>query len=309
MQETPSLEAVLAQRSYEAVGARAPEGSATRVRVKREDGRRGLLYRWPDVEPALRAAWCHAADHGAQLFAVPELVESGPGWILVGDVEGTPLSELAEGRGVDVLEAVGSPGARIVEGVGSLLRKLHNIPARDTFGDVLSSEEKQTDEPSQWLTFNGYVAAQLEYLSEHLRRRGLPDETLEELSTSIADMRHELASFHPRNPASLTHGHLSLEHVWVDPDSREVLALTGFEHACFLPREADIAFLLWIDGIGRDDALTRAFYKGYGAARTMDVQRRERFYRRLVAFQALFGMKGEVALDEAELVGLTRPIG
>jgi len=106
-----------------------------------------------------------------------------------------------------------------------------------------------------------------------------------------------------------SHGDVRAEHVWVDPDSREVLALTGFEHACFLPREADIAFLLWIDGIGRDDALTRAFYKGYGAARTMDVQRRERFYRRLVAFQALFGMKGEVALDEAELVGLTRPIG
>jgi hypothetical protein len=63
-----------------------------------------------------------------------------------------------------------------------------------------------------------------------------------------------------------------------------------------------------MEGIGHHETLARAFYRGYGAARTMDMQRRERFFRRLTAFEALVGeLRGVTELDDAALMELASP--
>ena len=97
------------------------------------------------------------------------------------------------------------------------------------------------------------------------------------LLESLGDLRHELSAFHPRYPATICHGAVGLSRIWIN-DRAEVVGLTGFDQAAFLPAETDLASFLWFEGLAMDEALVQAFYRGYGAARTMDVQRRERFY-------------------------------
>lgn len=284
---------LIAQHSWTSRGASTLEGSGKRTPVTTEAGKDALLYTY---ETELTAARCAAAHRtaGEQMFAIPELLESGPGWLLVEQPEGTPMTELGALQG--------ERARPIVESIGSMLRKLHQIPVAPFCGDIAD----ELDGGERWLTFSGYVAHHLEWFNEHLRKRDFEEPDAEALNAATADLRHELSAFHPRNPACLCHGRLAFEHIWVDEAGREVVGLTGFECAAQIPREADIAHLLWIAGVG-EDQLIRSFYEGYGAARTMDVQRRERFYRRLVAFQALFEGKGPITMSQERLIALTSP--
>ena len=255
------------------------EGDATRRDVVTESGTRSLLYCWEDERMAARASYADGIPATSVL----------PG--------GDPLrlTEVEPGR-----------SRELASGLGMVVRKLHAVPVERKVGDLLEPDPAY-DEPTHWLTFSGYVAHQLEWFAEHLRQQEFADAKVTKLAASIGDLRHELSAFHPRNPVCVCHGQLSFEHVWLDESGREVIALTGFERAAVLPREADLAYLLWLEGLGRDRHLARAFYHGYGAARTMDVQRRERFYRRLVAFQALFDAKGDVRVSTEELMNLASP--
>ena len=282
---------LIAQYGWDVRGDATREGSADRVPITVESGAEALLYVYPNELIANRVTAAHRMV-GAQLFAIPDRLASGPGWLVVQQPPGRPWRDVVTMNG---------EGARVViESLGQVLRKLHQVPCEPFCGDV--ADEAVGAE--RWLTFSGYVAHHLEWFNENMRRREFDEPDIEALSSAIADLRHELSAFHPRNPACLCHGRLDFEHIWVDEAGREVVGITGFECAAQVPREADIAFLLWIVGIG-DERMIRAFYQGYGAARTMDVQRRERFYRRLVAFQALFGAKGEVAASPERLIALT----
>ena len=294
---------LLAVHGWEAAGKTVPEGDALRTPVELPAGIEALLYVWDDETLARRAARVHELV-GPVLFAVPEAIDSGPGWLVVGRPAGRPATQLfpsdPAARDLALLEPMRARG--LVESLGNALRKLHSFPAQSVCGDIL---DEPGDAPRRWLTFSGWVAHHLEWFASDLRRRDFDDDTASHLAKSIADMRHELSAFHPRTPPSFCHGKLSLRHVWVDTAGREVVGLTGFDHAAWLPREADLAQLLWIEGLGAEETASRALYQGYGAARTMDVQRRERFFRRLVAFEALVGLKGEVLRTPRELIELS----
>lgn len=288
------LQDLVDQFGWSVRGDAAAEGAGMRLPIAVESGEPALLYHFADEQTALRVAVAHKTA-GELLFAVPECLASGPNWVVVQQPPGRLVADV-------IPEFEGDQARPVLESLGKVLRKLHQLPCEPFCGDLVDDGGD-----GRWLTFSGYVAHHLEWFNENMRRRSFTEPNTEALTTAIGDLRHELSAFHPRNPPSLSHGRLGLEHVWLDESGREVVGLTGFEHAAQIPREADIAYLLWIAGIGSDDLLVRAFYAGYGAARTMDVQRRERFYRRLVALQALFGGKGEVPASTDRLIALTSP--
>lgn len=267
----------------------ATEGNAQRLSVT-QNGLHGLLYVFDEPTHAERVAWAHASNRAAQLFAVPELLEHGVGWCLLQGIDGVPLSDFMAARDLKEVPAV------LASELGELLRKLHstNLTGESVFGDPIEGG-------TRWLTFNGYVAAQFERFAEDVRTLDVDDTVASQILQAIGQIRQELASFHPRSPTTLVHGKVDPRHVWVDEQGRSVVGLTGFETCALLPAEIDLAWLLWIKGFEVDD-LARSLYRGYGAARTMDVQRRERFYRRLVAFHALYGDYGRVDADRSRLI-------
>jgi aminoglycoside phosphotransferase (APT) family kinase protein len=273
------------------VESQAIEGNATRLHVVK-DQTRALLYVFDDPVLAARMAWSHRPDRAAQLFSVPEVIDSAECWCLIQPINGITISALMERSNESVVTQ------ELARELGELLRKLHstNLSTESVFGDTLPTG-------SRWLTFNGYVAAQFERFAEDVRTLDLDDETTTAIMGSIGQIRQELASFHPRSPTTLVHGKIDFQHIWVDEHARNVVAVTGFDTSAILPAEVDLAWLLWIKGFDADE-LARSLYRGYGAARTMDVQRRERFFRRLVAFHALYGDFGNVSVDRDRLVKL-----
>ncbi len=283
------------QNKFELSGDVVTDGLADRANVCLDDGRDGLLFVWDDEVLADRAAWLHSPER-AQLFVVPELLLRGPHWCVLEGIDGVRVADiLAEDpEWIETAQGMG-----IIRQLGQTLRKIHSGNAAEHFGDVLEDGET-------WMTFNGYVAAHLEVFAEKARTIGLDDDIVHGLLGAIGQARHELASFHPRGPSCLVHGMPSFDHVWVNEESTSLVGLTGFEHAALLPAELDIAWAMWIGGIAKDDLMIRALYRGYGAARTMDVQRRERFYRRFVGLLSLFGAVGRPPEDTGatlELIG------
>ena len=270
------------QRGWALQGPVAPEGSAQRVCVSE-----GLLYRWsgPNAQRrAARVAWSCDRERAGQIPVVPALLERGPDWVLLENVAGVPLGPLQPGS--DLRVALGPErGRALVQQLGRVLRKVHEVEIpQGRYG--APQEAGGGDGP--WHTFTGQVAARLEAFGQALGHRELLDEPRrQQLLRSVADLRHELSAFHPRTPAALTHGQPAWRSVWIDEETFEIVGLTGFAAATIQPAEADLAHALFIEGVGAEDDTARAFYRGYGAARTMDVQRRERFYRRLAALQAL----------------------
>ena len=299
-----SLAKVVQAQGWTLIEPAAPEGVALRARIERADGSRGLLYVWSEHAPWANAALVASVAWAGQLFAVPDSQWSSEPELalLVEDIAGVPLDRWLAEQGLSCLGE--HPLAEhILEQLGVLFRKLHSLSAPELhFGPVATAEGA----PAR--TFSGYVASTLERAQIALFKLPELEDEHQRLVEWISDLRYELSSFHPRHPASLNHGAPSLSSLWVDAAGAELVALTGFEQATFLPAEADVAALLWLGLGGRlDEVQIRSFYKGYGAARTMDVQRRERFYRRYVALLALTGQLGEVGLSREALVELASP--
>ena len=226
-------------------------------------------------ERAERAALLHGPVVGEQLFVVPDLIAH---WedehaVLVEDPGGQLGTD-------DPWE--GPFATQYAEQLGEALRKLHSLSVADrTFGDVREGG-------ARWSTFNGFAASRLEsHLASVNHSESLEPGEREELLRTLDDLRHELSAFHPRYPAVWCHGSPGQGRMLVD--GARMTGLVGFESASFLPGEWDLACVLYLDGLVAHDALVRAFYRGYGAARTMDMQRRERFFRRLVSLEAMFG--------------------
>ncbi|QDG49951.1 hypothetical protein FIV42_04145 [Persicimonas caeni] len=300
------LQEVLAAQPWQPTEDPAVEGRGLRVRVHLDDQRSALLYVWDEALLAKRAAWAHRPERAGMLFAVPELIESGLKWCLVDDVDGMPLTTYLEREGVGSVTELDAERARgLAREAGELARKLHEIEVPREYGDMVDPD--RDGHIGRWNTFNGYIAHRLEHFAEQIRHRDLDEEVRSQLLATIGDLRAELAAFHPRHAPSLNHGAFGPQHFWVDETGRTITALTGFDGARLLPPEADLARLLWLDGLACDDGLVRSFYAGYGAARTMDLQRRERFYRRVAALEALVESTGRRNLTDAELVALSSP--
>lgn len=280
-----ALNALISQNSWELVSPLTEVGRSLRARVKTSE-RIGLVFWFADAQLSKRAAWAHALEHAAQLFAVPELLESGENWILVENIQGEPLSEYLDGVHSSLLGYKGAP--HILQELGELARKLHAMfPEISFYGDP-------SDASAQWLTFNGYVASRLEEWAEHVRSLGLADEGVQVVSKVIGDLRQELASFHPRSLTTICHRCLSPDHIWVSENAKDIVGLTGLENCAALPPEMDLAWILNVESVAESDDLVRHLYRGYGAARTMDVQRREYFYARVVALEALYAKPPEI---------------
>ncbi|MFU8805069.1 MAG: phosphotransferase family protein [Bradymonadaceae bacterium] len=255
----------------------------------------GLVFRFVDPRQAERVRWVHQPQRGAQLFAIPEVLDVGEDWYLLSDIAGMPLTNLASGR------------SALMEEMGNLLRKLHEVDSPDLYGDILStpapaSEVEPVRAQRQWHTFNGYVAAHLDYFSDRINSGVFSDDVRTALLEVVGDLRHELSAFLPRQPAALHHGSFGPKHLWVDVSTGKIVGLTGFENAALLPPGMDIAYLFYIVGLLKNEDAVHAFYRGYGAARTMDVQRREKFYGRLVLLEALFGLRDGLGATEDRLV-------
>lgn len=297
--------------SLEVVGSPEQEGRATRLEVKRSDDQRALLYCWPPHRTR-RVVRALGEELAGQLFASPELLASDieQGWTLHAHPDGIPLESWMRANDISSLAEIDASSKRhLFESMGVLARKLHSLGSGGLFGEIPDPEDQNpTAADDTWHTFNGWVARALDGFSRSIdsdAREGAWRGRIE-LKESLGDLRHELSAFHPRHPAVLTHGALGPAHMWVDENCSEVIAITGFDMARFLPAEADVANILWLEDLIASDLAVSAFYKGYGAARTMDVQRRERFYRRLSAFEALLGERqGEpLPVGEETLVKL-----
>jgi aminoglycoside phosphotransferase len=239
------------------------------------DGARALVLSCGGTERAARAALLHGPVVGEQLFVVPDLIEV---W---GDEHAVVVEDPGGALGADA-PWTGPYATQHAEQLGEALRKLHSLQVTErTFGDVREGG-------ARWSTFNGFAAARLEsHLVTVNHDDALEPGAREELLRTLDDLRHELSAFHPRYPAVWCHGSPGQRRVLVD--GARVTGLVGFEEASFLPGEWDLACVLYLDGLVAHDALVRALYRGYGAARTMDMQRRERFFRRLVSLEAMFG--------------------
>jgi aminoglycoside phosphotransferase (APT) family kinase protein len=291
-----TLSAFISALGATLVGEPWRAGHAWQARVRRaHEPDPALLTVWDDAARAARAHAASSPQLAGQLFAVPELIELGPGWRLTRDIPGQTLAQLMAAHGATALAQL-PHAAQLAEGVGRVLRKLHSVPAEAPFGPM--GEQG-------WHTFSGYIAARLEAHAGGLNQLALSEQVRVSLLESLGDLRQELSAFHPRLPATLVHGAPSAPFLWVDAAGADIIGLTGFGHASCLPSEYDLSFFLWMELVADDDALARAFYRGYGAARTMDVQRRERFFRRLCAFEVLVGeLRGVIARDEAELIAM-----
>ncbi len=288
------------------------EGRAMRVLgVDEECERDVLLYVWDSDVICRRVvrALTHDQMHH-QLFVIPDLLGADvtQRWTMQAAPEGLPLDQWMEAQGIAGWSEVDAARGRSLMGsLGTMLRKVHSLEGPGIFGELPDPDDASPcDAPDTWHTFNGWVARRLELYAEALDGGALPERM--DLKSSLGDLRHELSAFHPRHPSVLVHGSVHPAHVWVDEGAHEVVALTGFDHAAFLPAEADLAKILWLEGVVREDTFVRSFYKGYGAARTMDVQRRERFYRRLAAFEMLLSEEyARLPQNHSTLVALTGP--
>ena len=263
-----------------------PEGLGLRALARDAAGQHVLVYLWSQVEPFERARQAYQPELAGQLFAVPELRWSCAQRLALG---------LAPVPGVTLRQAMRSdqasswslwpPGVALLGQVGVLLRKLHSVPAPpQRFGELGA----QGGESKPMRTLSGLIAARLDRAQHELERLGLDEPTHRLMLEGLADLRYELSAFHPRHGATLTHGSLGLDSIWVDAQAQQVVGVTGFDRAAYMPPEADLAWLLWL-GLEQDpcEQGIAQLYRGYGAARTMDVQRRERFYRRLSALVEL----------------------
>ncbi|GEM_PF-6282523 len=278
------------KEGFEKIDELGEEGGAHLFSVKK-DSKSYLLYTFEDPLHFARAKFAFTTL-SSHLFVVPPIQECGANWFSL-EIKGVNAKVFFAEQG--------RPREKIkyAKEVGCFLRKLHNCPAPTRFGDPISEKRDRS-----WLTFNGYVAAKLELYSEHLREQFFSDEAIGKIKNAIADLRVQLATFHPRTPPTWNHRRPSAEHIWLNSETLEIEAITGFEYSVFLPPELDIAYFLYIDDVIHDEASILAFYKGYGSARTMDVQRRERFYKRLSALDAIMHDSGPTHLCREELFNI-----
>ena len=256
---------------------------------------RASAHVWCDRTQFERALVMHGPEVGKQLFVIPDLRGE---WA----EDGVLVTERVDGEPVRDDDFWSQHGASLIaEELGEALRKLHSLttPTR-AFGDAADGGER-------WSTFNGFAAARLESHLESVNHDAtLSPEQRDELLRAMDDLRHELSAFHPRYPAVWCHGAPGAHALYTPAEGRQLTALCGFGHSMLLPGEWDLACALFLDGLIEHDRLVRSFYRGYGAARTMDMQRRERFFRRLVALEALYGELPSRA-DRDALIGMVGP--
>ena len=269
----------LGLEALEALGPPAPRPSCWRVRT--EAGHLRLWTRWPTSTHVARAI--HASWLTLDLPHIPRLLESDEAqcWTLHDQPEGKPLGQVLGERGLGSIEALGdSMSATLLQSLGRRMAEVHAqaLPAH-CVGELPRA----------------YQTPPTRTLHSHLSRwLGQEEEAQQEaLRLGAMALRHELRAFHPATTCVLTHGALSVWSVWVWEETMEVSALCGWGEARVLPRAAEFAHLVGIDQVfgTLGQRALRQLYGSYGMARTMDMERKERFFWRVLALEMLRGVR------------------
>ena len=164
------------------------------------------------------------------------------------------------------------------EKLGAWLRRLHHVPAPSGFGSLNQSNRYQT--------FNAMMAAEFDSLGQRLQM--LDSEALKEQAIELlAELRHELSSFHPHGRSTWTLGRITTERILVDPATSRVEGASDLSHIGLRPPEFDLANLRYHNLFGGQPQAETAFWKGYQAVLTSDFERRIYYFQRLLSLQTL----------------------
>ncbi|RVU42657.1 hypothetical protein EA187_15835 [Lujinxingia sediminis] len=236
------------------------------------DGERRWHFRWPDAARSGRhQALCDEIGPGAltltteapSRFSAARWSPSHPG---------LPLSSVSEL----------SSRLTIMRALGQALRHLHNHPCPDGFGVPTRLHLAGT---SYFQTFNAALAAHLDEMARCLEH--VDDDTERvRFTESFAWLRQSLSSFHPRTRSVWTITNVTPGRILVEPEQGRISAFLDLSQAALRPPESDLAIALSPTLAGNSPATERAFWAGYGAAPTMDLRRRLRFFTRLAHLEA-----------------------
>ena len=273
---------LLGALGFDVLGVLSPASSAHACyRVRTPAGHLRLWTRWPTGTHIARAA--AAALLTLDLPHIPRLLESSQTdrWTLHDLPQGVPLWQVLKAQDLRSVEGLGeSQKSALLHSLGQLLAQVHAQPAPPHCVGELPRPHAAPATRS----LHGH-------LSEWLGRQ---DERHEEVvRLGAMALRHELRAFHPTTPCVLTHGAIGAQSVWVDEQTMEVSALCGWGEARVLPRAAEFAYLVGMEqgfeGLG--PRALKQLYASYGMARTMDMERRERFFLKVVIMEVLCGVR------------------
>lgn len=236
-------------------------------------------WRWaktPDAD-TWRMTWRDASQCARHLRFVTDLPDELFPW----DVEpiGDDTIEI-EADGARPLSSFSLPSARkatiasLFESLGAYLRTLHDHPSPEGFGPPDTSKFRHT--------FNAYMTAEFE--SIHRRLQSADDPAFRDQAIdALASLRRELSAFHPHGKSAWTVGRATPRRLAISRNPTRLQACVDFGAVALRPPEFDLATLRIDDLLSGDPSLAdRAFWKGYRAALTRDLDRRIAYFERLI---------------------------
>ena len=236
------------------------------------------ILHWPDDEQARRAA--HRIDDTALArrifpFELADAPEIDGLTVVAQDVR--PLSALLYDGVTPVRHH------RTLEELGRWLRALHDLSAPAGFGDPESQPRLQT--------INAFLAARFVTISQDLPdTNGLHEEALHHL----ADLRNELSAFHPHGRSTWTVGRIDADRIAIHPKTGAIAGILDPGMVSLRPPEYDLAALRAFGVLSSSSLAARAFWRGYGAALTRDLERRIAYFERLIDLERQLGCPADL---------------
>ncbi len=171
-------------------------------------------------------------------------------------------------------EAPRATVAGLFTSLGKYLRHLHDRPSPEGFGPPGTERFRHT--------FNSFMTAEFETMNRHLLTLKDTDQRREAID-GLASLRQELSAFHPHGRSVWTVGRLTPTRLAVHRHPTRLAGCLDFGDVALRPPEFDLASLRCCGLLGDEQILAdRAFWKGYGAALTRDLERRISYFCRLI---------------------------
>lgn len=166
------------------------------------------------------------------------------------------------------------------ESLGTWLRALHDQPAPEGFGAYFGGERFQT--------FNALMAHDLQRFGHQihaLQDDAARDQALELLS----DLRCGLNAFHPHGRSVWTLSYLSANRLAIHPVSAQIEGIVDLSGLATRPPEFDLGALTFYGLLENDGHDEQAFWKGYRAVLTRDLERRIHYFQRYHQLRSSLG--------------------
>lgn len=161
---------------------------------------------------------------------------------------------------------------RLFENLGAWLRSVHELDGPTGFGAYL--------QPDEYLTINALMSSLFSTLGAAMHRLDEEEELQGRTLESLAELRNELASFHPHGRSTWVLGRFSPQFLILNPLSLEVEGYLDLSQIRKSPPEWDLGALYSLDLFANNPAFERGFWKGYRAVLTRDLERRIDYFRR-----------------------------